>query len=148
MGSILGTVVADHITSGIAGLEPEQQAVAAQTLGGGSIPHIAELPDALRVIVESAYGLGVGSVFLAAVPLTVITLIAVIFLPNVQLGTLTAVQRAKEETSGDSSDGSLEAELEQVGEELLEVSEASVGVPVTASAAVIDDAAPRRSGRA
>jgi EmrB/QacA subfamily drug resistance transporter len=148
MGSILGTVVADHIKSGISGLEPEQQAVAAQTLGGGSIPHIAELPDYLRVVVESAYGLGVGSVFLAAVPLTVITLIAVIFLPNVQLGTLTAVQRAKEQASGDSSDHSLEAELEQVGEELLEVSEASVGVPVTASVAVVDSAAPRSKGRA
>jgi hypothetical protein len=148
MGSILGTVVADHIKSGISGLEPEQQAVAAQALGGGSIPHIAELPDYLRVVVESAYGLGVGSVFLAAVPLTVITLIAVIFLPNVQLGTLTAVQRAKEQASGDSSDHSLEAELEQVGEELLEVSEASVGVPVTASVAVVDSAAPRSKGRA
>jgi len=148
MGSILGTVVADHITSGIAGLEPEQQAVAAQSLGGGSIPHIAELPDFLRVIVESAYGLGVGSVFLAALPLTVITLIAVIFLPNVQLGTLTAVQRAKEETSVDPSGRSLEEELEQVGEELLEVSEASVAVPVTASVTAEDATSPRGKGRA
>ncbi|GAA1767358.1 DHA2 family efflux MFS transporter permease subunit [Agromyces humatus] len=146
MGSILGTVVADQIKSGIQGLEPEQQAVAAQTLGGGSIPHVAELPDFLRIVVESAYGLGVGSVFLAALPLTVITLIAVIFLPNVQLGTLTAVQRAKQEAADDAPD-SLEAELEHVGEELLEVSEASVGVPVTASTAVVD-AAPRGNGRA
>ncbi|GAA1806907.1 MDR family MFS transporter [Agromyces neolithicus] len=149
MGSILGTVVADHIKSGMSGLQPEQQAVAAQTLGGGSIPHIAELPDYLRVVVESAYGLGVGSVFLAAVPLTVITLIAVIFLPNVQLGTLTAVQRTKlETTSDDSADESLEAELEQVGEELLEVAEASVGVPVTASVAAIGTTTPREGGRA
>ncbi|MCD2443236.1 MFS transporter [Agromyces sp. SYSU K20354] len=147
MGSILGTVVADHIKSGIESLEPEQQAVAAQSLGGG-IPHIAELPDFLRVVVESAYGIGVGSVFLAALPLTVITLIAVIFLPNVQLGTLTAVQRAKHEATSDRApDHSLEAELEHVGEELLEVSEASVGVPITTSTTVIDSA-PREIGRA
>ena len=57
--------------------------MAAKTLGGGAIPQISELPDYLRVVVESAYGAGVGSVFLAAVPLTIITLIAVVFLPNI-----------------------------------------------------------------
>jgi len=97
MGSILGTVVAENIKHGVGGLEPEQQLEAANTLGGGTIPQISQLPDYLRVIVESAYGTGVGSVFLAAVPLAIITLIAVAFLPNTRLGTQTAIQRAKAE---------------------------------------------------
>ena len=97
MGSILGTVVAENIKHGVGGLEPEQQLEAANTLGGGTIPQISQLPDYLRVVVESAYGTGVGSVFLAAVPLAIITLIAVAFLPNTRLGTQTAIQRAKAE---------------------------------------------------
>lgn len=97
MGSILGTVVAEDITSGVSGLPPEQQLEAAKTLGGGAIPQISQLPDFLRVIVESAYGTGVGTVFLAAVPLAIVTLIAVILLPNIGLGTQNAIQRARAE---------------------------------------------------
>lgn len=168
MGSILGTVVADHIKTGIGGLAPEQQAIAAKALGGGTIPHVNELPNAIRVVVESAYGLGVGTVFLAAVPLAIITLITVIFLPNVQLGTLNAVQRAKNEGAGAvgaaagaagtgagaagaggaaaSEDGRL-SEAELIGEELFEASEATVAVPVTGTVPVIDEQHSREEGR-
>jgi EmrB/QacA subfamily drug resistance transporter len=100
MGSILGTVVAEDIKSGVSGLPPEQQLQAAQALGGGAIPQVNQLPDFLRVIVESAYGTGVGTVFLAAVPLAIVTLIAVIFLPNIGLGTQNAIQRAQAEGPG------------------------------------------------
>jgi MFS family permease len=152
MGSILGTVVADHIKSGIATLAPEQQAIAAKALGGGAIPHVNELTDQVRVVVESAYGLGVGAVFVAALPLAVVTLITVIFLPNVQLGTLNAVQRAKSEghggEGGSPADGSGRlSEAELIGEELFEASEASVAVPVTGTVPVIDEAQPRKEGR-
>lgn len=108
MGSILGTVVAENIKRGIGGLEPEQRLEAAKTLGGGTIPQISELPDFLRVVVESAYGTGVGSVFLAAVPLAIVTLVAVVFLPNIDLGTQTAIQRAKREVE-DAEDAAIDA---------------------------------------
>jgi len=143
MGSILGTVVADDIKSGIAKLAPEQQLQAAQTLAGGGIPHVSELPDFLRVIVESAYGLGIGTVFLTAVPLAVVTLLAVVFLPNVKLGTLNAVQRAKTESDEQLS----ELEFELAGEELFEVAEGSVAVPVTGALQVDDEARSGRVGR-
>ncbi|MFD4421108.1 MDR family MFS transporter [Agromyces sp. NPDC058484] len=104
MGSILGTVVAEHLETGILGLEPEQQLEAAKTLAGGAIPQISQLPDFLRVVVESAYGTGIGSVFLAAVPLAIVTLIAVAFLPNVGLGTQTAIQRAKADRTAEVED--------------------------------------------
>jgi EmrB/QacA subfamily drug resistance transporter len=147
MGSILGTVVADHITSGIATLAPEQQAIAAKALAGGAIPHVNELPDQIRVVVESAYGLGVGAVFLAAVPLAVITLITVIFLPNVQLGTLNAVQRAKNERERADGEPAQLSEAELIGEELFEASEATVAVPVTGTVPVIDEQRSREEGR-
>ncbi|TDX80956.1 EmrB/QacA subfamily drug resistance transporter [Rathayibacter sp. PhB151] len=99
LGSMLGTVIADHIKTGIAGLAPADQAIAAQALGSGTIPQVNTLPDAVRVVVESAYGIGVGDVFLYSIPLAVITLLAVLLLPNAPLGTMNAVQR-KTEPSG------------------------------------------------
>jgi EmrB/QacA subfamily drug resistance transporter len=92
LGSILGTLIADHIKDGIVKLAPADQAAAAQALGSGTIPHVADLPDAIRVLVESAYGSGIGTVFSYSVPLAVLTLLAVIFLPNAKLGTKNAVQ--------------------------------------------------------
>lgn len=92
LGSVLGTIVAQEIKTGITGLAPADQAAAAAALGSGNIPQISTLPDAVAVVVESAYGIGVGSVFLYSVPLAVVTLLAVIFLPNAPLGRQNAVQ--------------------------------------------------------
>ncbi|WP_108718561.1 MDR family MFS transporter [Miniimonas sp. S16] len=98
MGSILGTFVATEMRNSIATLPAEQQAAAAQALGSGTIPKMAELPEAIRVIVESAYGLGIAHVFLAVVPMAVISLIAVLFLPNRPLGVKNGIELAKAES--------------------------------------------------
>lgn len=135
MGSILGTVVSENIKSGIGGLAPEQQLEAAQTLGSGTIPQISALPDFLRVIVESAYGTGVGAVFLAAVPLAIVTLIAVIFLPNAPLGTQNAIQRAKVAEAGPAGaagsadvEDELTRELEDAEDAAIDAAAASVAM--------------------
>lgn len=124
LGSILGTVVAQSIKDGIADLAPEQQVVAAQALAGGTIPQVNQLPEAIRVVVESAYGTGVGQVFLYSVPLAVITLIAVAFLPNARLGTMNAVQR-----HGAAQETELETELEVAEDRLISTSTAAVALP-------------------
>jgi hypothetical protein len=95
LGSVLGTIVASEIKDGISALAPADQAAAAAALGSGSIPKVSELPDAIAVLVETAYGVGVGSVFLYSVPLAVVTLLAVIFIPNASLGRQNAVQLKK-----------------------------------------------------
>nr|WP_043673275.1 DHA2 family efflux MFS transporter permease subunit [Clavibacter michiganensis] len=92
LGSILGTIIASEITAGIMGLAPADQAVAAQALGSGVIPQVNSLTPAVRTVVESAYGVGIGDVFLYSVPLAIVSLVAVIFLPNAQLGSKNAVQ--------------------------------------------------------
>ncbi|WP_248888055.1 MDR family MFS transporter [Clavibacter nebraskensis] len=92
LGSILGTIIASEITAGIMKLAPADQAVAAQALGSGVIPQVNSLTPAVRTVVESAYGVGIGDVFLYSVPLAIVSLIAVIFLPNAQLGSKNAVQ--------------------------------------------------------
>lgn len=134
LGSVLGTVVAQHIKDGISTLAPADQAVAVQTLGSGVIPHVSDLPAAIRVVVESAYGSGVGTVFLLGVPLAVITLVMVALMPNASLGTQTAVALTKAEAAKNAknSPANLEdedlRELEDAEDILIEVGAASAGL--------------------
>ena len=123
MGSVLGTVVAQQIESGVGKLSAADRLTAAQTLGDGTIPHVSLLPDALRVLVESAYGSGVGTVFLIGVPLAAITLVMVALLPNIPLGTMNGIDLAREKATANSR---LVANAEDT---LIEVSGASVALP-------------------
>ncbi|MDJ0338560.1 MDR family MFS transporter [Cryobacterium sp. PH31-O1] len=96
MGSVLGSVVAAQITSSVAGLSRSNQADAARLLGDGVIPQVNLLPDVLRIIVETAYGSGVGTIFLISAPLALVTLLTVSLLPNHALGTETGIDRARD----------------------------------------------------
>ena len=138
LGSVLGTLVADHIKDGIVRLAPADQLAAAKALGSGTIPHVNELPGAIRTLVESAYGSAVGSVFLYAVPLAVITVIAIAFLPNARLGTMNAVELAKR------GGGSAEAALEDVEDVAIEVAAAAAALPAVGEAHPVDDESRRR----
>ena len=122
MGSVLGTVVAQYIRDGTVALSPANQAVAAETLGDGTIPQVSLLPAALRVVVESAYGMGVGNVFLLMVPLAVITLVTIALLPNIPLGTMTGIDRERSAAAG-------QAASPATGRILIDVSTASVALP-------------------
>ncbi|TFC13166.1 MFS transporter [Cryobacterium algoritolerans] len=121
LGSVLGTVVSQQITAGIGQLSPANQAAAGASLGSGAIPHIAALPAAIRVLVESAYGSGVGTVFLLGAPLAVVTLIAVALLPNASLGTRTAIARAH----ADAADGAAAREIALVEDILIDAGAAA-----------------------
>ena len=78
------------------------------------------------MIVESAYGTGVGAVFLAAVPLAIVTLIAVVFLPNAPLGTQNAIQRAKVAEAGPAgAEGSADVE-DELTRELEDAEDAAI----------------------
>ncbi|TFD86329.1 MFS transporter [Cryobacterium serini] len=125
MGSVLGTVVAQYIRDGAGALSPANQAVAAETLGDGTIPQVSLLPAAVRVVVESAYGIGVGNVFLLMVPLAVITLVAIALLPNIPLGTMTGIDRERSVAADQTASPS-------TGRILVDVSTASVALPASA----------------
>jgi EmrB/QacA subfamily drug resistance transporter len=92
MGALLSHRVMSMVTDGLSNLG---------LAGDGetsTIPDLSTLPAPVRTIIESAYGEAIGDVFLAAVPLTIITLIAVSLLPNAKLGTKTGVEQLAEET--------------------------------------------------
>ena len=104
---------------------------AASALGSGTIPRVADLPAAVRTLVESAYGSGVGTVFLLGIPLAVLTLVMVTLLPNASLGRKTGIARAREGAgAGTSAEHAAEheAEVEEIEDILIEVSAASAGL--------------------
>ena len=131
MGSILGSAVIgmmadrkDDLIAAVASLGAKG-AQAAASLQSGTLPQVNSLPLPIRTIVESVYGQAVADIFLVAVPLALISVIAILFLPNVTLGTKTAIQRMEEENRGVS--------LEAAEDTAVEVAEALIGAPATGS---------------
>jgi len=62
-------------------------------LASGTLPQVSLLPHAVRIIVEDIYAQAIASSFLIAVPVALVSLIAIIFLPNHPLTNLTTSQR-------------------------------------------------------
>jgi EmrB/QacA subfamily drug resistance transporter len=124
MGSVLATQVTTHITSSLAKFTPTSpdEIDALKSLATGDLPKVSELPDTIRVIVESSYGQGIADVFIIAIPLAVLSLIAIAFLPNKPLSTKNAAQTLAEEA-------------EQVA---IDLAEAEIGAPVTSSLQVVE----------
>jgi EmrB/QacA subfamily drug resistance transporter len=135
MGSILGTQVKDllgdrqHDLQVAIGKLGQAGAAVAKSLQSGTLPEVSKLPDGVRQIVESAYGQGVADIFLVAVPLAIISIIAILFLPNLTLGTKNAIERMKEQQAGADSP------LEAAEENAFDVAEALIGAPTTGSIA-------------
>jgi len=64
-----------------------------EVLQSGTLPRVSEMPEVLRVVVEDIYAQGIAQSFLIAVPFAVISLIAIVFLPNKPLTRMTTSQR-------------------------------------------------------
>ncbi|WP_053351972.1 MDR family MFS transporter [Leucobacter musarum] len=103
MGAALATKVADlmgsdsilaKMAAAIKSLGEEGASVAAQ-LQSGTLPEVSKMPEAVRVIVEDVYAQGISHSFLIAVPFAVLSLLAIIFLPNAPLTRMTNSERAQ-----------------------------------------------------
>ncbi|HXH36930.1 MAG TPA: MDR family MFS transporter [Plantibacter sp.] len=107
MGSVLATKVADMLADRQADLQAAIIALGApgakiaEQLQSGTIPKVSTLPESVRIIVESVYGDAVADIFLVAAPLAILTILAVIFLPNKKLGSKNAVERMAEQQAGE-----------------------------------------------
>ncbi|MET0736100.1 MAG: MDR family MFS transporter [Microbacterium sp.] len=82
----------DALTAAIMGLGAQGADVAAQ-LQSGTLPAVHALPETVRVIVEDIYAQGIAHSFLIAVPFAVMSLIAILFLPNTPLTRMTTTER-------------------------------------------------------
>ncbi|WP_413355168.1 MDR family MFS transporter [Microbacterium sp. 1P06AB] len=99
MGAALASRVADLFTGAhdrlietLTALGPSGAAWGEQ-LSSGTLPRVSEMPEQLRVIVEDIYAQGISSAFLIAVPFGILSILAVVFLPNRSLSTMTTSER-------------------------------------------------------
>jgi len=69
----------------------------------GKIPNPGDMPGAIRPIFESIYGDGIAHLFTMAAPIAIITLICIIFLPNLSLSQKTRSERQATEDLGTGS---------------------------------------------
>ncbi|MCZ4123505.1 MFS transporter [Streptomyces sp. H39-S7] len=87
LGAVLGNRVTNLVSDGLA-------ALGIKGGDGGGIPDVAKLPAPVRGVVESAYGRGIGDVFLYAAPCALIALLLVIFVKEVALKTNSGLQQS------------------------------------------------------
>jgi hypothetical protein len=66
--------------------------VSALSGGTGAIPDVSTLPGPIRTVVEASYGQAVADLFLVAVPIALVALVAVLFLKEVPLGHRSGVE--------------------------------------------------------
>ena len=66
----------------------------AAKLQSSALPNVAEMPQPIRVVFEDVYANGISHSFLIAVPFAVVSLLAILFLPNVPLTRMTTSERA------------------------------------------------------
>ncbi|MFJ8787696.1 MDR family MFS transporter [Streptomyces sp. NPDC102462] len=102
LGALLANRVADEIAKGLRDL-PAEAAQGAAAGGHGAVPDMTALPEPMKGVVEHAYGVATGDLFLMALPFAVIALIAVLFVKEAPLKTTTALQRRAEEETQRSS---------------------------------------------
>ena len=82
----------DDITAALTTLGDNAQYWGEQ-LQSGTLPQVSAMPEALRVVFEDIYANGISHSFLIAVPFAVISLVAIVFLPNKPLTTMTTTER-------------------------------------------------------
>ncbi|MCW3493669.1 MDR family MFS transporter [Microbacterium sp. SSM24] len=105
----------------------EKGAAIGEQLQSGTIPQVSALPESIRVIVEDIYAQAIAHSFLIAVPLAVISLIAIIFLPNKPLTRMTTTERAE----------AIEADLATVS-----TAEGMAALQATGAVRTVDAASP------
>ncbi|MFC9731185.1 MDR family MFS transporter [Streptomyces roseolus] len=90
LGAVMAHRVTDYVKEGIAELGPKAAASMGQGGPGGAIPDMDALPAPIRTVFESAYGHGVGDVFLYAAPFALLAFLVTLFIKEVALKSSTA----------------------------------------------------------
>ncbi|MFF1645137.1 MFS transporter [Streptomyces sp. NPDC058240] len=85
LGAVMANRVTHYVKDGLAELGPKAAAMGHGGTGGGGIPDLDKLPAPFRTVVESAYGHGVGDVFLYAAPAALVAFLITIFIKEVAL---------------------------------------------------------------
>jgi MFS family permease len=106
--SALGAVLSSQATASISAGLAQMGVKSGLSSSSGTLPDVNALPAPVRAVVEHGYGTAVGEIFLVAAPMGVIAFIAVAFLKEAPLGTMSGVEAAARDREGGES-GSLPA---------------------------------------
>ncbi|MHC1560222.1 MDR family MFS transporter [Actinomycetospora sp. C-140] len=151
LGALLSSQVTTRISDGLAALGVP----AAATGSSGQIPNLATLPAPVRSVIENAYGDSIAWLFLAAAPLALIALVAIVFLREVPLrrtidveetGT-TAAEPAAEAAVHDPETGLVTAPV-PAARPILSGTVRHAGEPAAKAVLTMVDADGRQLGRA
>lgn len=144
MGAVLANSLTDLFSDGkerlgtaIAKLGDKGAEVAAQ-LSSGTLPEVRLLPEPVRSIVEDFYAQAISHAFLIGIPLAVISLIAILFLPNRPLTTMTTTERAQADAakSNAAADGS-GTSVDDAADVAIADAAALSGAPTTGTVTVV-----------
>ena len=135
MGSILAHQVADYFTEGFTKLgalmqqNPDPAVIAdlQKFQESDAIPKIAELSAPVREVVEASYGHAIGNIFLAAAPVAVVALLAIVFLPNLPLSSKSNAERIADMQAEQDADGAAAPAASAV---LIDASTGSIALPL------------------
>lgn len=125
LGAVLANRVYDDIVAGITKLGVPADALAG---GAGAVPDVHTLQEPIRSIVEDAYADGVSHIFLLAVPMALIALVATLFIKEIPLGKRSGIEQMLEEnTTTDRAETAAAAASDTVGVELAHAEAAESG---------------------
>ncbi|MCK8676417.1 MFS transporter [Streptomyces lichenis] len=97
LGAVLANRVTHYVQDGLADLGPKGAALGHGGTGGGGIPDLDTLPGPFRTVMETAYGHGVGDVFLYSAPFAFLAFLITLFIKEVALKTNAAPGGAADE---------------------------------------------------
>ncbi|WP_327354952.1 MFS transporter [Streptomyces sp. NBC_01304] len=135
LGAVMAHRVTDYVKDGLADLGPKAAALGHGGTGGGGIPDLDALPAPLRTVMESAYGHGVGDVFLYAAPCALLAFFLTLFIKEVPLRTKGGLAQA---TSAEEAPAAVPAAVTAVA--------ATVEAPAVAVAEPVAQEPPVVSG--
>ncbi|MFI0816851.1 MFS transporter [Streptomyces sp. NPDC021098] len=110
LGAVLANRVTHYVKDGLAELGPKGQAMGHGGTGGGGIPDVQALPQPMRTIMESAYGHGIGDVFLYAAPAALLAFLLTLFIKEVALRTNTGSAPSAETAAPETAPAAAAAE--------------------------------------
>ncbi|MET9320099.1 MDR family MFS transporter [Streptomyces sp. NPDC003038] len=123
LGAVMANQVTHYVQDGLTALGPKAAALGHGGTAGGGIPDLDTLPAPFREVIESAYGHGVGDVFLYSAPFALLSLVLVVFIKEVAL-------RSKPAAHAPAAAGAAEAGAAQAGA----AQDTAAGTPAEASA--------------
>ncbi len=90
LGAVLSTRITHYMEDGFAKLGIKPGSTGGTGGGGSALPEVDKLPGPVRTVVESAYGHGIGDIYLYAAPVALLALLSVLFIREVPLRTTSA----------------------------------------------------------